>query len=118
MVKGVDLDPIQDAALIAAGEAPGLDPGVGKVPLAIMAEEEHAAHGRHRLPLVVAHEPQALQIAASEGAERCERLGSSSLQLGVLLIVGIQVSHSCHPHIHRPRSGCCRCPRSRVVLFL
>jgi len=57
MVKGVDLDPIQDAALIAAGEAPGLDPGVGKVSLAFMAEEDHAARGRHRLPLVIAHEP-------------------------------------------------------------
>jgi len=57
--------------------ARGLDPGVGKVPLAVMAEEDHAAHGRHRLPLVVAHEPQGLQIVAAEGAERCERLGSS-----------------------------------------
>jgi len=27
---GVDLDPIQDATLVAAGEAPGLDPGIGK----------------------------------------------------------------------------------------
>ena len=40
--------------------ARGLDPGVGKVPHAVMAEEDHAAHGRHRLPLVVAHEPQGL----------------------------------------------------------
>lgn len=58
--------------------ARGLDPGVGKVPHAVMAEEDHAAHGRRRLPLVVAHEPQGLQIVAAEGAERCERLGSRS----------------------------------------
>jgi len=31
--EGVDLDPIQDAALVAAGDAPGLDSGIGKVPL-------------------------------------------------------------------------------------
>ena len=76
--EGVDLDPIQDAILVAAGEAPGLDPGVGKVPRAVMAEEDLAAHGRNRLPLVVTHKPQSLQIAAAEGAERCERLGSRS----------------------------------------
>jgi hypothetical protein len=76
--EGVDLNPIQNAALIAAGEAPGLDPGIGKVPRSVMAEEDHAAHGRHLLPLVVAHEPQGLQIAAAKGAERCERLGSRS----------------------------------------
>ena len=75
---GVDLDPIQDAALVAAGEAPGLDPGVRKVPLAVIAKEDHAAHGRHPLPLVVTHKPQSLQIAAAEGSERCERLGSRS----------------------------------------
>jgi hypothetical protein len=46
------------------------------VPLALMAEEDHAAHGRHGLPLVVAHEPQGLQIATAEFAEGCERLGS------------------------------------------
>jgi hypothetical protein len=74
----VDLDPIQDAALVAASEAPGLDPGVREVPLAVMAEEDHAARGRHRLPLVVAYEPQGLQIAAAEVAERCERLGRRS----------------------------------------
>ena len=62
---GVDLDPIQDAALVAAGEAPGLDPGVRKVPLAVITKEDHAAHGRHRLPLVVTHKPQSLQIAAA-----------------------------------------------------
>ena len=76
--EGVDLDPIQDAALVAAGEAPRLDPGIGKVPLAVMAEEDHAAHGRHRLPLVIAHEPQGLQIAVVEGTQGCERLGSRS----------------------------------------
>ena len=76
--EGVDLDPIQDAAPIAAGEAPGLNPGIWKVPLAVMAEEDHAAHCRHGLPLVVAHEPQGLQIATAEFAEGCERLGSHS----------------------------------------
>ena len=76
--EGVDLDPIQDAALAAAGTAPGLDPGIGIMPRVVVAEEDHAAHGRHRLPLVVAHAPQGLQIAAAECAERCERLGSRS----------------------------------------
>jgi hypothetical protein len=27
--EGVDLDPIQDAAFVAAGEAPGMDPAIG-----------------------------------------------------------------------------------------
>lgn len=31
--EGVDLDRIQDAAVVAAGEAPGLDPGIWKGPL-------------------------------------------------------------------------------------
>ena len=73
--EGVDLNPIQDAALIAAGEAPGLAPGIGKVPRSVMAEEDHAAHGRHLLPLVDGSNrvdnfpdsggPQGLQIAAA-----------------------------------------------------
>lgn len=43
-----------------------------------MTEEDHFALGRHRLPLVHGHEPQALQIAAAEFAQRCERLRSRS----------------------------------------
>jgi hypothetical protein len=43
-----------------------------------MTEEDHIALGRHRLPLVHGHEPQALQIAAAEFAQRCERLRSRS----------------------------------------
>ena len=43
-----------------------------------MAEEDHATHGRHRLPLVAAHEPQGLQIAVLECTQSCERLGSRS----------------------------------------
>lgn len=58
--------------------ARGLDPGVGKVPHSVMAEEDHAAHGRHRLPLVAAHEPEGLQIAVVECTKRCKRLGSRS----------------------------------------
>ena len=135
--EGVDLDPIQDAALVAAGEAPGLDPGIGKVPRSVMAEEDHAAHGRHLLPLVVAHEPQGLQIAAAKGAERCERLGSRSEvegfraeprqellvetlppgetpqlldQLGIGAAVG-----GAHPHIHAcGRASTCVCRQARI----
>jgi hypothetical protein len=73
--EGVDLDPIQDAAHVAVGEASGLDPGIGKVPRAVLAEEDHAAHGRYHLPLAVTNEPQGFQISAAEGTERCERLG-------------------------------------------
>ena len=135
----MDLDPIQDAILVAAGEAPGLDPSVGKVPLAVMAKEDHAAHGRHRLPLVVAHEPQGLQIAAAEGVEQCERLGSRSEvdgfrakprqgllvetlppgetpQLLDQLSIGASVGGA-HPHIHGCGTGCqhLRLPTGQVL---
>lgn len=48
----------------------GLDPGIGTMPLAGMAAEDHAAHRRHGLPLVVAHKPQSLQIVAAERARK------------------------------------------------
>lgn len=52
--------------------------GIGKVPRSVMAKQDHAAYGRHRLSLVVAHQSQGFQIMAVEVAERCERLGSRS----------------------------------------
>jgi len=137
--EGVDLDPIQDAALIAAGEAAGLDPGIGKVPRPVMAEEDHAAHGRHRLPLVAAHEPQGLQIAVVECTQRCKRLGSRSEvevfraeprqgllvetlppgetpQLLDQLSIGASVGGA-HPHIHGCGTGCqhLRLPTGQVL---
>lgn len=45
---------------------------------AVLAEENHAAHGWHLPPQVGAHDPQGLQVAAAEGAEGCKRLGSRS----------------------------------------
>ena len=50
--KARDLDAIDDAALVGALEAPGLDPGIREVPLAVLAEEQHAADGRHLAALM------------------------------------------------------------------
>jgi len=67
-----------DAALVGAREAAGLDPGIGKVSLALLAEEDHAAHRRHLAAPMVRYEAQGLEIAAGELAHGRERLGGRS----------------------------------------
>ena len=59
--EGVDLDPIQDAALVAAGETPGQDPAIGHaahVPAAILRPDQQGAacsvgkgNGRFQRPI-------------------------------------------------------------------
>jgi hypothetical protein len=44
--KRADLSAIDNAALVGAVEAAGLDPGVREVAPAVLPEEEHPAHGR------------------------------------------------------------------------
>jgi hypothetical protein len=75
---GADLGPIEDPALVDAREAVSLDPGIREVPLALLAKEDHTAHGRRLAPLVSRHQTQGLQIAAVKLADGSERLGSGS----------------------------------------
>ena len=76
--QGADLGAIDDAALVGAVEAAGLDPGVREVPLAVLAEEDHAAHGRNLAALMVREESQRFQVPARERPEGSKRLGSGS----------------------------------------
>jgi hypothetical protein len=59
-------------------EAAGLDPRIGEVALAVLAEKDHSADGRDLAALVVREESQRRQIAADELTVGCERLGSRS----------------------------------------
>lgn len=52
--------------------------GIRKVPLAILSEQKHPAHGRHLPALVGRNQAQSLQVSAGELADGCERLGSRS----------------------------------------
>lgn len=69
----VNLCTVCDSTLVDAIESSGLDPGVGKVHLTVLAEEKHAANGRHAPTLVVCHQSQRLQIGPPKTPNRCER---------------------------------------------
>ena len=73
-----DLGAIEDPALVGAGETSGLNPGVRKVPLAIDAEQQNTADGRHLAALVVGEQAERLEVALAERTNRGERLGSGS----------------------------------------
>ncbi len=51
----VALDRIGDDALVRAAKSTALNPGIGKFPLGIVAEEQHSTYGRHQL-VVMARE--------------------------------------------------------------
>ena len=74
----LDVQVVGDGRLVDAGEAPGLDPGVGKVSKAIDPEKKDPADRRYQPSLVRSKKPKCLQIAPRQSPRRCERLGSSS----------------------------------------
>ncbi len=76
--RKANLHPVDDDAFVAPVEPPRLDPGIGKMAFAVLAEQQDAADRRDCSPLMACHKTKRLEIVPAQAAGRCERLGSSS----------------------------------------
>ena len=68
----LDIQVVGDGCLVGAGEAAGLDPGVGKVRKAIGPEQQDPADRRHQPSLVRSEEPERSEIAPRQSERRGE----------------------------------------------
>lgn len=74
----VELDPVDDAALVGASESSRLDPCVREAPLAVVTEQEHDSEYGHLSSLVAGEQPQRIQVAPVQFPDGLERFGSCS----------------------------------------
>jgi len=74
----VNLDVVDDPALVLARETACLYPRVWKIPLTVLSEQEDTTDRRHQPALVDGEQPQRLEITAGQRANRRKALGSCS----------------------------------------
>ena len=75
--KTPDFQRVDDMGLVGSPESTRLNPGIRKVLMALLAEEQHSAFRGHLAPLVSCHQPQRFQVGSFGLSQVSKRLGSS-----------------------------------------